>query len=92
MKTHKYELEDPFSHEGTEIKSLEMRKPTWRDAKASDAIEGDAEKGEFMISSLTGIPPEALNDMSLADFQALGQIVEYFSTPKSGRGELELPT
>ena len=89
---HKYKLEDPITADGKKIETVEMRKPTWRDAKASDAIEGDAEKGEFMISSLTGIPPEALNDMSLADFQALGQIVEYFSTPKLQRGDLELPT
>lgn len=89
---HTYKLEVPITLDGREVTELNIRRPTWRDAKASDAIREEDKKTEFMISALAEISPEDVQGIDLADIGGISAVIEYYSTPKFKRGELELPT
>jgi hypothetical protein len=72
-------LEDPITVDGKTLAQLTIRKPKVRDIrlarKSSDAPE-DVE--QRLLANLCELPPEAIDDLSLADYVRLqGKVTDF---------------
>jgi hypothetical protein len=77
-KAARVDLKYPIEVDGTKVSSLRMRRPKVRDILATDGAGSDARKELRLFSNLTELPPEALETMDLADYQALQEVYQGF--------------
>ena len=57
---------------------VKMRKPKVRDMRAVANIENEIERELHLVSNLTGLSVEELDDLSLDDYRKLQEVLEDF--------------
>ena len=72
--------------DGTVVK---MRKPKLRDIKAINDIEDPLLKESTLISNLSGITPDKLDDMDFDDYALLSEEINNFLYSTGATGEKE---
>jgi len=71
----KLKLKYPIMLEGVELKEISIRRPKARDLRDMESAGTDVEKSISMISALGGMPPDAVEDLDIADFSAASNLV-----------------
>lgn len=74
----KYKLLFPIKADGQELKELTVRRPTVRDLKNSRRACDNSEQDLQLLADLTNIAPKDLENMDLADYNAIWEIVGKF--------------
>jgi len=86
-KLKPYTLKFPIEHDGRQIGEVSMRRPKVKDLRAMQAAGNDEfEQSVLMISLLTGLPAEAIDEIDPDDFTVLAEMVAGFF-PKGPRRE-----
>ena len=79
-----YQLKTPIvvtkkgGGEALRVEQLELRTPKAKDLRALDRESGEVGKSLALIAALSGQPPFVLDEMSVEDFQAVGELVGAF--------------
>ncbi|PKL94627.1 MAG: phage tail assembly protein [Gammaproteobacteria bacterium HGW-Gammaproteobacteria-8] len=69
----------PFDHKGQHLAEVTMRRPKVGDMLVARKGKGDDAEQELMLfASLTGVPPEAFQEMDMLDYQKLQGIYRGF--------------
>ncbi|MGR3461301.1 MAG: phage tail assembly protein [Roseovarius sp.] len=87
MDTHK--LKYPFEFGGETVETVSLRRPKTRDLRAIEEAEnkGEIEQGMLMICALTGLSPEAADELDAEDYLALVERVgDFFPQAASADG------
>jgi hypothetical protein len=72
-------LKHPVSVDGQEYASLILRRPKVRDMLGADKLGGsDAEKEIRIFANLCEVPPSVIEELDLADYQALQGVYQGF--------------
>jgi hypothetical protein len=87
----------PITVEDREVSEVTITRPKVRDLKAMDAalvgITDKLDQGIVMVSVLTGLPPEAVEELDADDFTRLSEeVAGFFPQAKAhGTGAPSLP-
>ncbi len=87
----------PITVEDREVSKVTITRPKVKDLKAMDAalvgITDKLDQGIVMVSVLTGLPPEAVDDLDADDFTRLSEeVAGFFPQAKAhGTGAPSLP-
>jgi hypothetical protein len=90
-------LHYPVTVEDREVSEVTITRPKVRDLKAMDAalvgITDKLDQGIVMVSVLTGLPPEAVEELDADDFTRLSEeVAGFFPQAKAhGTGAPSLP-
>ncbi len=96
-KTKTLRLHYPVTVEDREISEVTITRPKVKDLKAMDAalvgIKDKLDQGIVMVSVLTGLPPEAIEELDAEDFTKLSEeVAGFFPQAKAhGTGAPSLP-
>lgn len=75
-------LRYPVMSDGTELRSLSMRRPKVRDQLAAAHGKGSEEDKEVrLIANLCEVTPEVIEDLDMADYQAIQKAYASFFGP-----------
>lgn len=80
-KSTKHTLAVPIQHDGREIGEVSLRRPKVKDLRAINAAGKDGDEldqSTVMIATLSGLPPEAVDELDTEDFVALSETVADF--------------
>ena len=82
----KITLQFPFTNGlGEEVKEINMRRVKVKDIRLMSAKSNDAEKETFLLSQITGLVPEDLDLMDVADYVALQSSLQDMQAGKSAK-------
>lgn len=59
-------------------KTVKMREPKVRDMKIVSSIKDDLEKETTLISNLTGLTPQEVDELNMKDFNLLDEALKDF--------------
>lgn len=76
-------LDYPITWEGAKIAEVTVKRPKVKDIKAMTAAAEEKDANEFdrsilVISALSGLSAEAIEELDQADFQAISEVVGGF--------------
>jgi hypothetical protein len=72
-------LDYPIFFEGRNLAKLTVRRPKVSDVTAAKKSKKDeAEQEVALIAALTGLPPAAIEDLDLADYKKLQEVLSGF--------------
>lgn len=77
-KSVKHTLVDPIMVDGQEVTELTFRRIKGKDLRDMERQPGNTEKSFFIIARLSGLPPEAVDEMDGEDIDACSEIIEGF--------------
>ena len=73
------DLQYPIDFEGGKHSKVELRRPTVSDVvKARKGLKDEAEQEVALISKLSGLPPAAIEDLDVADYKKLQEVLSGF--------------
>jgi hypothetical protein len=75
----------PVTFEGQERTSIVLRRLKGKDIKRLREYDDDVDKTFFLIGELAGWPPEGVEELDGADFDAISKIIEGFMGRKAKR-------
>lgn len=79
-------LQHPINVEGSDVTELQIRRPKLKDLKGLNLADLESLSGEALIqliSSLAEIPPSSAEQIDVADFDAIGDMIQsFFPEPK----------
>jgi hypothetical protein len=80
------ELKYPIKIDGTEVRSLQIRRPKVRDQLVNAKLgKTDEEKEVRLLANLCEVAPENIEDLDLGDYKRLADAyVGFFETPAEG--------
>jgi hypothetical protein len=82
MNETKITLKFPITANGKVLSEVALRRPTVADRLASQkAASDDAEREVYLTALLTGLAPEDVHKMDLADYLRISAEVEGFLSP-----------
>ena len=96
-KTKTLRLHYPVTVEDREVSEVTITRPKVRDLKAMDAaldgIKDKLDQGIVMAATLTGLPPEVIEELDAEDFTKLSEeVAGFFPQAKAqGTGAPSLP-
>ena len=68
----KIKLEYPIISDGKKLEAITMRRPKVRDQLLADKASGqDAEKEVALFANLCELPPDAIEDLDMVDYQTI---------------------
>lgn len=73
-----FTLSEPVTFEGKTYAVLNLRPLKGRDLVAMDSVKGEVRKSMALFASATGVPLPVIEDLSLDDFEALGEAMQPF--------------
>lgn len=76
---NKITLKYPIQFEGGELKEISVRRPKVKDV--TESKKGKAENSDqeiALIAKLSGLPPAAIEDLDLADYTAIQEVLQSF--------------
>lgn len=69
----------PIDFEGGKLSKVELRRPKVSDVvKARKGLKDEAEQEVALISKLSGLPPAAIEDLDVADYKKLQEVLSGF--------------
>ncbi len=72
-------LQYPITVDGQEVTEIALRRPKVRDMLAVEKLEGSEGARELrLLANLAELPPETLEELDVADYQALQQVYAGF--------------
>ncbi len=72
-------LQYPITVDGQEVTEIALRRPKVRDMLAVEKLEGsDGARELRLLANLAELPPETLEELDVADYQALQQVYAGF--------------
>ena len=81
-------IDFPILVEGKPVREISIRRPKARDLKAFDQAKGgDMAKMFALTERLTNVPESSLDEMDLADFAKVSEVVGGFFAPFRRIGE-----
>jgi hypothetical protein len=73
------DLQYPIDFEGGKLSKVELRRPKVSDVvKARKGLKDEAEQEVALISKLSGLPPAAIEDLDVADYKKLQEVLSGF--------------
>jgi hypothetical protein len=73
------ELQFPIDFEGGKLSKVELRRPKVADVvKARKGLKDEAEQEVALIAKLSGLPPAAIEDLDIADYKKLQEVLSGF--------------
>lgn len=73
------DLQYPIDFEGGKLSKVELRRPKVSDVvKARKGLKDEAEQEVALISKLSGLPPAAIEDLDIADYKKLQEVLSGF--------------
>ncbi|MCB5201728.1 phage tail assembly protein [Neorhizobium sp. T786] len=75
----------PVAFEGSEKSTITLRRLKGKDIKKLREYSDDVDKTFFLIGELSGWPPEGVDELDGADFEAISKIIEGFMGRKAKR-------
>lgn len=76
---HKIQLKYPIPFEGAQLTEIEVRRPKVADVTAVRKGKRDeAEQEVALIAALSGLPVSAIEELDLADYKALQEMLSGF--------------
>lgn len=73
------DLQYPIDFEGGKLSKVELRRPKVSDVvKARKGLKDEAEQEVTLISKLSGLPPAAIEDLDVADYKKLQEVLSGF--------------
>jgi hypothetical protein len=73
------ELQFPIDFEGGKLAKIELRRPKVADVvKARKGLKDEAEQEVALIAKLSGLPPAAIEDLDIADYKKLQEVLSGF--------------
>jgi len=85
QKQVQHTLTVPVTFEGSEKATIVLRRLKGKDIKRMSDFDSDIEKTFFLIGELSGWPPEGVDELDGADFDAISKIIEGFMGRKARR-------
>lgn len=85
--THKsVTLAVPVEWQGQKIAEVTVRRPKVKDLRAIEASArgSQLDQGATMIAQLTGLPPDAVDELDAADFTAISEVIAGFFPQATG--------
>lgn len=73
-----HKLAVPITFEGREVSEITLRRLKGKDIRDMERHGSDVEKTFFIIGRLASLPPEAVDELDAADFEAVSEIIEGF--------------
>lgn len=79
-------LRTPITVAGHRVTQIELREPRVRDQLAVDAqgLAGDLQRDVALFSLLSGLPPAAFHDLTLADWNEVQRVYAQFFRSAAG--------
>jgi hypothetical protein len=77
------ELHYPLMINGTQVKTLTLRRPKGRDMLVMDGKKGETAKMQALLARLAGLAPDDLLDMDAFDLNRMGMVLANFSEEAS---------
>lgn len=85
QKQVEHKLTLPVTFEGSEKGTITLRRLKGKDIKRLRDFDDDTDKTFFLIGELSGWPPEGVEELDGADFEAISKIIEGFMGRKAKR-------
>lgn len=85
QKSTRHPLTVPVDFEGKTHDSITLRRIKGKDIRDMEREESDIEKTFFLIARLSGWPPEGVDELDGADFEAIAKVIEGFMGKRKRR-------
>jgi hypothetical protein len=73
------ELQFPIDFEGGKLSKIELCRPKVADVvKARKGLKDEAEQEVALIAKLSGLPPAAIEDLDIADYKKIQEVLSGF--------------